>query len=1217
MIALLEQIGPAVWRASWQAAALALVIALLLRCLGERLAPKWRCVVWGLVVVRLLVVATPASPFSAFNLARSHPQLEKRVAATDENTVSSSRPLQDDPTNGRAVGPQEIEPRSAQVAMGQPTIPARQIDAPPATSTGMIRNAAERTPLLDSIFANLSIRQVLSSLWLAGCLVVVFHLSGTAIVLRRRLAACRPVTDAAVLQLLETVRLRMGLKRAPALIVTPASISPSIVGAWRPRIVLPEFLVAEATDPALRHVLAHELAHLRRGDLWTNWLLLAARALHWFNPLAWWVVRQMQAEREMACDELALFALGEADHSAYARTIVDLAAGFVPYSLAPGMIGLFSSKRRLKSRVERLVRSSPVKPLGWVVAAGMLVALALIGLTDALPTATAEPRSQNGSKPKPAATQPAPQPSRKTADSTVAIHGKCVDRDGQTALAGIRVRLLKAEGLASLATKVAEAVTDSNGEFEFANLPPPRDLRSVDRLAYGVLAMDEAGTVGIAPLWARTRKKGEDPTVSLSREKGRLFGRVLNQRGNPVAGAVIRTYAAAIDGLALSGTLTATTGDDGRFAIDNVTIIGVREPGVRVQGVNFEVSHPDYVQGIGGTASLAEEAAFTLEDGCVVAGSIVDSKTGQPALGAVVTLQRLDAGAEAVAVSNRFGRYRAVVPEGRYNVLAEAKERTCVAITDQECLLGDKVEIPPLRLIAGGTISGHVLNGTTRQPIVLSDQGQPIVIGLYGPSHPNRNVISPTGLAVVDRDGRFTVRAAPGENFPFFVNTHGDRMAWDTLSQPAVVVKDGETVAYDILITPKIPPAEKLLAARRLVESLPRDPAERTARIILEFRKLNHTVDECELWCTLMRELVAVGPGAVPQLCAELDETVENRMLRRLGFALRAIGDPRAVPALIRAIPKTLMPASSDYGLIVEDRDLTLFMQKHDLSPGAGGTYFDFGQPVREIHGALQSLTARKFTEGDIPGLARSEDPRRQALQRRLVAREAQKWQAWWETHWREFVNDAAYSKVNLALGEIELPAVSRTLGPGARLGANEGWTGAVVSPAIEGGAYAWHFVDLDTGWQPRWPAQFVKDEARLDQEQLADWARETGVDLMCVTYRDENGTEAFVLRTFGLKAWEIGPRDLRNIGRLIAEGTLPEGRDVGDLLIHYDAESEAYVPDANAAFIFVTREGNLGLIETTDRVVRTQNLAGAAGQPPGGVGFHLGVRFNLRTIIP
>ena len=121
----------------------------------------------------------------------------------------------------------------------------------------------------------------------------------------------------------------------------------------------------------------------------------------------------------------------------------------------------------------------------------------------------------------------------------------------------------------------------------------------------------------------------------------------------------------------------------------------------------------------------------------------------------------------------------------------------------------------------------------------------------------------------------------------------------------------------------------------------------------------------------------------------------------------------------------------------------------------------------------------------------------------------------------------------------------------------------------------------------------------------------------MCVTHRAPDGTETFVLRSFGLKAWEISPRDLRNLDKLVASGTLPKGREVGELLMHYDEASKRLVPDANAAFLYVTREGSLGLIETTDRVVRTADLTGTAGGPPAGVGFFLGVRCNLKSIIP
>ncbi len=472
----------------------------------------------------------------------------------------------------------------------------------------------------------------------------------------------------------------------------------------------------------------------------------------------------------------------------------------------------------------------------------------------------------------------------------------------------------------------------------------------------------------------------------------------------------------------------------------------------------------------------------------------------------------------------------------------------------------------------------------------------------------------PLRLAAVDKTGRFTLRAAPGENFPYFVNTRGVRMGWDTLKQPPVVVKDGETTNYDILITPEVPTDEKLKAARKVVEALSKNPSDRTAQILLEFRKLNHTVDETELWCLLMRELVAVGGAAVPELCAELDETTNNMMLRRLGFALRAIGDARAVPALIRAIPKTLLPSSSDYGLIVGDKELTRLMQMHDLRKSKGGQYFDFGRPEREIIGALHELTKQDFEDVELFGMSRSEDSRRQVLQRRIFQRQAQRWQVWWEPNWRTFTDDPAYQKVNLHIADEPLPPASQGLGKTARLSGVI--DGAVLSPAIEKGQYAEHCYDLDTGYRPNWPARIPKDEASRDAKQLADWAAESGVDLVCVTHRAPDGTETYVLQALGMKVREIDARDFRNLDKLIAAGTLPDGRPVGELLMHYDAKSQQYVPDANGAFIYTTHEGNMGVIETTDRVTRTADLTGSPGPSPG-VGFHKGVRFNRKEIIP
>ena len=120
----------------------------------------------------------------------------------------------------------------------------------------------------------------------------------------------------------------------------------------------------------------------------------------------------------------------------------------------------------------------------------------------------------------------------------------------------------------------------------------------------------------------------------------------------------------------------------------------------------------------------------------------------------------------------------------------------------------------------------------------------------------------------------------------------------------------------------------------------------------------------------------------------------------------------------------------------------------------------------------------------------------------------------------------------------------------------------------------------------------------------------------MCVTDRAANGKETFVLRSLGMKVWEISGRDLRNIEKLIAAGTLPKGRDTGELLVHYDEGSKRSLPDADAAFVYITRDGSMGLIETTDRVTRAVDISGM-GSPPAGAGFHKGVRFNLKSIVP
>jgi beta-lactamase regulating signal transducer with metallopeptidase domain/5-hydroxyisourate hydrolase-like protein (transthyretin family) len=1203
MITLLETCGSAIWRASWQAAVLALVVALLLRCCGERLAPRWRYLLWSVVLARLLIVTTPGSSWSAFNLlpgtaaAPAAPSDPHEVAAIigpagrEISAVGGQSPIQ---SNVESPSPPIV---AAAPETSQPALAPADLSAADSRWTRPVAAGP----------AGVSLPAVAAGCWLAGCLASGIHLLVALLVLRRRLSASRPVSDPVLLRSLERAATQVGISRSPPLFVTPEEISPCLVGTWRPRLVVPESLVTEHSAARLQHVLAHELAHVRRGDLWTNWLLLSARGLHWFNPIAWWTIREMQAEREAACDELALDTLGETDRPAYAATILELAAGLAPSGISPGMIGLFSSKRRLRGRIERLIHRPAVTTLGAPLAGGLLALLALAGLTDALPAVPRDGASVAGANQPTATAATAPDGAPVAETNSYTLTGRCVDRLDQAPLTGISIRLFKVEGRTAVPIEIAKTVSDEEGRFEFKNLVRPRPGSRTDRLVYQVIGIDDDLPIGVG---VEDQRRASDVVVGMGRESTKLSGRVVDPKGRPVAGAAVMSF--WLEGRPIPGILSATTRPDGRFVIEKVELYKLRDG--RNPGTGYIVIQPDYPMATGESGPLPADIVVTLPEGCTVTGLVNDGVTGKPASGAVVSVRSVENAHEVVATTDTAGRYRLAVPEGRYHVLAEGTDRVCPALLDREFLVGEKVELPPFKLVAGGFIVGQVINTSSNQPVTVTDGGEPIAIGLFGPSQPSGRSISPQRLAFVDSDGRFVLRAAAGENFPYFVNTRGVRMTWDTRSQPAVVVTEGQTTAFNMLITPEKTPQEKMQAARAVVESLSQKPLERTAQILAEFRKLGHTVDETELWCSLMRELVAVGRDAVPAVCAELDKSTADRGIRKLAFALRAIGDPRAVPALIRAIPRTLVPSSSDYGLLVGDKDLTDFMQAHDLSESRGGQYFDVGRPVREVFSALHVLTGQDFVDSELHSVSLGEDPRRQVLQRRIYQRQAQRWQTWWEEHWREFTDDAAYQKVNLAIVDEPLPAAPQTLGPGARF--SGGLLHAVLSPAVEENRYAVHFFDLDTGFEPKWPEHIPRDEAHIDWKQLSAWAEKTGVDLMCVTRELPNGTETYVLRTFGVTSREISPRELRNIDRLVAAGTLPKGRPVDELLQHYDDESRQLVLDANGAFLVTTREGSWHLIEVTDRVTRTANLTGLPSAPAG-VGFHKGVRFNWKGIIP
>ena len=96
-----------------------------------------------------------------------------------------------------------------------------------------------------------------------------------------------------------------------------------LTGVVAPALMLPQDALSE---DGLDYALLHELIHYRRRDIWLKALVMLTVSVHWFNPVMWLMVRQVDRDIELACDEMALTVLPEEERLAYGETILQAAA---------------------------------------------------------------------------------------------------------------------------------------------------------------------------------------------------------------------------------------------------------------------------------------------------------------------------------------------------------------------------------------------------------------------------------------------------------------------------------------------------------------------------------------------------------------------------------------------------------------------------------------------------------------------------------------------------------------------------------------------------------------------------------------------------------------------------------------------------------------------------------------------------------------------------
>ncbi|MBS0264644.1 MAG: M56 family metallopeptidase, partial [Planctomycetes bacterium] len=192
-------------------------------------------------------------------------------------------------------------------------------------------------------------------------------------------AACP--TSPELLAALEQLQRRLRIQRRVRLVISATRIGPAVMGLFRPVIVLPEVIVVGRPVADLVPILAHELIHVRRGDLWVGCLQTLACGVWWFHPLVRGICRALVREAERCVDEELISALC-CEPAQYARTllnVLELKQSLKPVPVFPGMKPVEITTQRLE-RIMSLRQGCRERTPWWCWSALLLVlALALPG----------------------------------------------------------------------------------------------------------------------------------------------------------------------------------------------------------------------------------------------------------------------------------------------------------------------------------------------------------------------------------------------------------------------------------------------------------------------------------------------------------------------------------------------------------------------------------------------------------------------------------------------------------------------------------------------------------------------------------------------------------------------------------------------------------------------------------------------------------------------
>jgi beta-lactamase regulating signal transducer with metallopeptidase domain len=339
---MMERLFYTVLEISVSASAVVLLVFFLTPLLKKRFTAKWRYWIWLVLAVRLLIPANFHMPQPA-----------------------------------------------VQIQMPLKTIAMQNVPAVPSVTKTVSPTPAQQTSR-GSDRQSFTVSQLLAVIWISGAAIFLLsRFSAYFVFLRAIRRWSSPVEDAETLEVMQSEKLELGIRRNLIFLRNKKISSPMMTGFFRSALLLPE---ASYTVEELQLILKHELIHWKRRDIWYKFLISIANAVHWFNPIIWLMARRAGEDTELVCDSEVVKGFGTDSRRRYGETILSSVrqskirgTSFSTY--------FYGGADTLKQRFSNILDSGK-KHRGIVAFCAVLIVLCALGAavacnSEALPNASA------------------------------------------------------------------------------------------------------------------------------------------------------------------------------------------------------------------------------------------------------------------------------------------------------------------------------------------------------------------------------------------------------------------------------------------------------------------------------------------------------------------------------------------------------------------------------------------------------------------------------------------------------------------------------------------------------------------------------------------------------------------------------------------------------------------------------------------------------------